>query len=149
MILINFFPFCFSQLNDLEKIRESCELFSSQYPLTPEVWLNWLQIETTIATSDEELERVRGLFKRAFNDYFCKLTFIPYLSIYFDHCYIFCFFFVYLAVAIAQQYTTLTSKVSNPQEIWDEIIPTYGLDCMDGSELFKEWRDYYQKNLEE
>lgn len=139
---------CFSQLNDLEKIRESCELFSSQYPLTPEIWLHWLQIETTIATSDEEVQRVRGLFKRSFNDYFCKLIFIPYLilSCCFDYCNI---FFVYVAVAIAQQYATLTSKVTNPQEIWDEIIPTYGLDCMDGSALFKEWRDYYQKTLEE
>lgn len=140
--------FCsrFSQLNDLEKIRESCELFSSQYPLTPEIWLHWLQIETTIATSDEEVQRVRGLFKRAFNDYFCKLTFIQHLIL----CYCFDFFFVvHVAVAIAQQYTTLTSKVSNPQDIWDEIIPTYGLDCMEGSALFKEWRDYHQKSLKE
>lgn len=61
-----------SQLNDLDKIRESCELFSSQFPLAPEIWMKWLQIELTIATSEAELKRVHGLFKRALADYFCK-----------------------------------------------------------------------------
>lgn len=62
----------YSELNDLDKIRESCELFSSQFPLAPEIWTKWLQIELTIAASDAEVKRVHGLFKRALNDYFCK-----------------------------------------------------------------------------
>lgn len=66
--------FSSSQLNDLDKIRESCELFSLQFPLAPEIWMKWLQIELTIATSETELKRVHGLFKRALADYFCKYT---------------------------------------------------------------------------
>lgn len=63
-----------SQLNDLDKIRESCEFFSTQFPLSPEIWTKWLQIELTIATSEAELKRLHELFKRANADYFCKLN---------------------------------------------------------------------------
>lgn len=70
IFLLNFF--IHSQLNDLDKIRESCELFSIQFPLAPHIWTQWLRIEVNIATSDEELNRVHGLFKRALNDYFCE-----------------------------------------------------------------------------
>lgn len=64
--------FLHSQLKDLDKIRESCELFSSQFPLAPEIWTKWLQIEVSIATSEVEVKRVHGLLKRALGDYFCK-----------------------------------------------------------------------------
>lgn len=70
---------CCSQLNDLDKIRESCELFSSQFPLAPEIWTKWLQIELTIATSQAELERLHGLFKRALADYYCKYSAVGFL----------------------------------------------------------------------
>lgn len=56
----------------MDKIRESCELFSTQFPLAPEIWTKWLQIELTIATSDVELKRLDGLLERALADYFCK-----------------------------------------------------------------------------
>lgn len=75
-----FIYFNFSQLNDLDKIRESCELFSSQFPLAPEIWTKWLQIELTIATSEAELKRLHGLFKRALADYFCMYPFSPLLK---------------------------------------------------------------------
>lgn len=67
---IELFFSVFSQLNDLDKIRESCELFSTQFPLAPEIWVEWLRIELTISTSEAESKRLHGLFKRALTDYF-------------------------------------------------------------------------------
>lgn len=61
-----------SKLNDLDKIRESCELFSAQFPLAPEFWTRWIHTELSIATNEDELERIQGLFKRALSDYYCK-----------------------------------------------------------------------------
>lgn len=69
LFILNYF---FSSLSDLDKIRQSCELFSVVYPLSPEIWLKWLRIEVATSTSDEELENANKLFKRALSDYFCK-----------------------------------------------------------------------------
>jgi squamous cell carcinoma antigen recognized by T-cells 3 len=57
-------------MTDLEKIRQSCELFSAVYPLSPEIWLRWLKTESTIASSEAEIDRVYLLFQRALADYF-------------------------------------------------------------------------------
>ncbi|XP_031626863.1 squamous cell carcinoma antigen recognized by T-cells 3-like [Contarinia nasturtii] len=111
------------QLNDLDKIRESSELFSTQFPLAPEIWTKWLQIELTIATSENELKRVEGLFKRALGDYF--------------------------SVTVGGLHAQLAVKMLNPQETWDEILATYTLDCMEGSTFFKDWRNYYIKHVPE
>lgn len=35
------------------------------------------------------------------------------------------------------------------QEVWDELVHTYGIDCMEGSMLFKERRDFYTKSVRE
>lgn len=159
--------FLHSQLNDLDKIRESCELFSSQFPLAPEIWTKWLQIEVSIATGEAELKRVHGLLKRALGDYFCKyynfkiinfplLTHASVLMILFYKkntvfvvVHLFTSVIYILAVSVGGLHCQLAIKVSNPQEIWDEIIPTYALDCMEGSTFFKDWRSYYTKHVPE
>lgn len=116
---IHLTQFCFrrrSQITDLEKIRESCELFSSTYPLAPEIWLRWLKIELNIATGDTELKRVHHLFRRAFADYFSS--------------------------ALAIEYANLAAKLPKSDDVWEEIISTYALHCMSGRPLFEAWRTY-------
>lgn len=61
----------FSAISDLDKIRQSCELFASVYPLAPEIWLKWLRIELTISTTEAEYRKVNQLFRRALADYYC------------------------------------------------------------------------------
>lgn len=103
-----------SQITDLEKIRESCELFSSMYPLAPEIWLRWLKIELNIATGDTELKRVHHLFRRAFADYF--------------------------SATLALEYANLAAKLSKSDDVWEEIVSTYALHSMNGRPLFGAWR---------
>lgn len=64
--------FAFSETGDLEKIRQSYELFASVFPLAPEHWLKWLRLELNIALSPAELKRVFLLFQRALSDYYCE-----------------------------------------------------------------------------
>ncbi len=73
-IVVLLFCFCRSDTGDLEKIRQSYELFASVFPLAPEHWLKWLRLELNIAISPSELKRVFLLFQRALSDYYCKFT---------------------------------------------------------------------------
>lgn len=107
----------------MEKVRESCELFSAAFPLAPEIWLRWLKIELNISTSEGELKRVHQLFRRAFADYF--------------------------SASLAIEYANLASKIPNPNDIWEEIISTFALHCIEGRTLFEAWRDYLKVSLEE
>lgn len=107
----------------MEKIRESCELFSAAFPLAPEIWLRWLKIELNISTNESELKRVHQLFRRAFADYFSS--------------------------TLAIEYANLATKLPHPDDLWEEILSTYALNCTEGRLLFESWRDYLKNTLPE
>jgi squamous cell carcinoma antigen recognized by T-cells 3 len=108
---------------DLEKIRQSCELFAAVYPLSPEIWLRWLKTELTVASSEAEVQRVFELFQRALADYFS-------------------FEVAFEMVQLAEKSPTL-----EPQ-IWDLLLSTYSLHCSKGKQLFDVWRKQFLKKPE-
>ncbi|XP_052901947.1 squamous cell carcinoma antigen recognized by T-cells 3 [Anopheles moucheti] len=106
------------QMNDLEKIRQSAEIFSAMYPLSPEIWLKWLKIESSLASTDEQVEKVEKLFQRALNDYY--------------------------SADVALEFAELAMK-SNSKDIsyriWKTLIPTYGLHTVKGRSIFEAYRE--------
>ncbi|XP_049285135.1 squamous cell carcinoma antigen recognized by T-cells 3 isoform X2 [Anopheles funestus] len=106
------------QMNDLEKIRQSAEIFSAMYPLSPEIWLKWLKIESSLATTDEQVEKVEKLFQRALNDYY--------------------------SAEVALEFAELAMKTSSKDislRIWKTLIPTYGLHTVKGRSIFEAYRE--------
>lgn len=53
------------------------------------------------------------------------------------------------AVSVGGLHAQLASKLPNAQEVWDEIVNTYGMDCMEGSTFFKDWRHFYATSVPE
>ncbi|KAL7020121.1 hypothetical protein ACKWTF_011379 [Chironomus riparius] len=108
-------------LNDLDKIRQSIELFSKEFPLSPELWMKYLKTEVIIAQTEEEIDNLIKVFKKALDDYY--------------------------SVDIALEYASLTSRCSDKQakEIWDDLIPVFGYDYWKGRLIWKAWRDDYMK----
>uniref|UniRef100_A0A182VYK3 RRM domain-containing protein n=1 Tax=Anopheles minimus TaxID=112268 RepID=A0A182VYK3_9DIPT len=106
------------QMNDLEKIRQSAEIFSAMYPLSPEIWLKWLKIESSLATTDEQVEKVEKLFQRALNDYY--------------------------SAEVALEFAELAMKTSSrdiADRIWKTLIPTYALHTVKGRSIFEAYRE--------
>ncbi len=60
-------------LGDLEKLRSVRERLNEYYPLSPQLWMDWLRDESKVAKTDEEKEEVLKLFQRSVEDYLCKL----------------------------------------------------------------------------
>ncbi|XP_055843530.1 squamous cell carcinoma antigen recognized by T-cells 3 [Episyrphus balteatus] len=102
--------------DDLDNIRNAYNLFASVYPLSPEIWLEYLKIEVGVALSEEEIQKVDELFQKALKDYY--------------------------SLEIASEYITIASKTNRATEIWDEILGTYGLHCLKGNNFFKLYRQY-------
>ncbi|EAU77058.3 AGAP002959-PA [Anopheles gambiae str. PEST] len=106
------------QMNDLDKIRQSAEIFAAMYPLSPEIWLRWLKIESSLATTDEEVEKVEKLFQRALSDYY--------------------------SAEVALEFAALAMKTDSKtiaERIWKTLIPTYGLHTMKGRSIFEAYRE--------
>uniref|UniRef100_A0A182NDX2 RRM domain-containing protein n=1 Tax=Anopheles dirus TaxID=7168 RepID=A0A182NDX2_9DIPT len=106
------------QMDDLEKIRQSAEIFAAMYPLSPEIWLRWLKIESTLASTDEQVEKVEKLFQRALNDYY--------------------------SAEVALEFAELAMKANSrdvSERIWKTLIPTYGLHAMKGRSIFEAYRE--------
>uniref|UniRef100_A0A182JYB4 RRM domain-containing protein n=1 Tax=Anopheles christyi TaxID=43041 RepID=A0A182JYB4_9DIPT len=106
------------QMNDLDKIRQSAEIFAAMYPLSPEIWLRWLKIESSLATTDEQVEKVEKLFQRALNDYY--------------------------SAEVALEFAALAMKTGSKvisEQIWKTLIPTYGLHTMKGRSIFEAYRE--------
>ncbi|GBN63258.1 Squamous cell carcinoma antigen recognized by T-cells 3 [Araneus ventricosus] len=66
------------KLGDLDKLRSAREKMSELFPLTPELWLDWLTDERKLATTKEQEKKMISLFERALKDY-------PSVSIWLEH----------------------------------------------------------------
>lgn len=51
------------------KLRSARESMQQQYPLTEELWLQWLSDETPAAKSADAIASIEELFQKAVNDY--------------------------------------------------------------------------------
>lgn len=111
--------FIFRKLTDLEKIRQSFELFSSVFPLAPNIWLDWLKIESSVANETAELKRLAELFHKALKDYY--------------------------SADIALEFAGFTKSLdpSEASAVWKELLSVYIYDYNSGTEIFKLWRVYY------
>ncbi|ELT99707.1 hypothetical protein CAPTEDRAFT_217624, partial [Capitella teleta] len=65
---------------DLTAVRTARERMSSVYPLTEELWLDWLRDEIKIAEAAEEKDHVLQLFEKAFKDYLSPGVWLEYVQ---------------------------------------------------------------------
>lgn len=63
-------------LGKMDLLRAARETMSSIYPLTTELWLNWIDDEIKLATTSDYEADVIKLYEQAVNDYVCK--FLPH-----------------------------------------------------------------------
>ncbi|XP_046385900.1 squamous cell carcinoma antigen recognized by T-cells 3 [Ischnura elegans] len=57
------------KLTDFDKLKKVRQRMSEIFPLTPALWMSWLQNEKSVAVTDEEKKAVVELFERAVKDY--------------------------------------------------------------------------------
>lgn len=105
----------------MDKIRQSVELFAQAFPLSPELWLRYLKVESAVAHTDAEIEKLQGFFQRSLKDYY--------------------------SIDVALEYAILAARSSDSKakEIWDELLPAYGYEFTKGRLVWAAWRDDYMR----
>lgn len=60
---------CLKDRGELKKLEKARQAFSRQFPLTEDMWLEWISDESRLAVSDAEQAKITALYERAVNDY--------------------------------------------------------------------------------
>ncbi|KOC62368.1 Squamous cell carcinoma antigen recognized by T-cells 3 [Habropoda laboriosa] len=70
----------FKKMGELERLRTARENMSSKYPLSPDLWLSWIQDEINLSTTPEQKAEVVNLCERAVKDYLSVKVWLEYLQ---------------------------------------------------------------------
>uniref|UniRef100_A0A131YJD3 Rna binding protein sart3 rrm superfamily n=1 Tax=Rhipicephalus appendiculatus TaxID=34631 RepID=A0A131YJD3_RHIAP len=108
---------------NLERLRDAREAMAKIFPLTPELWLEWIKDESTLCESDEEKEKVMPLFERAVQDY--------------------------LSVALWLEYAQFSIGLMNAEQglervrqVFERAVTAAGLHVSQGSLLWEAYREF-------
>ncbi|XP_017269444.1 squamous cell carcinoma antigen recognized by T-cells 3 [Kryptolebias marmoratus] len=66
------------QGGELLRLRKARQKMSELFPLTEEIWLDWLKDEIRLTEEDANREKVYELFERAVKDYICPDIWLEY-----------------------------------------------------------------------
>ncbi|KAM3611807.1 uncharacterized protein V6R79_024445 [Siganus canaliculatus] len=66
------------QEGELFRLRKARQKMSELFPLTEEIWLDWLKDEIRLTEEESNRERVYELFERAVKDYICPDIWLEY-----------------------------------------------------------------------
>ncbi|XP_060070147.1 squamous cell carcinoma antigen recognized by T-cells 3-like [Ylistrum balloti] len=68
------------QMGELGRLRDAREKMSELFPLTEELWLDWLRDEIPLATEETERSKLEQLFERAVKDYLSVQIWLEYVQ---------------------------------------------------------------------
>ncbi|DBA73744.1 TPA: hypothetical protein ACH3X2_009718 [Trebouxia sp. C0005] len=111
-----------------EKLRTARESMQEHYPLTEQLWLEWLHDEAVTATSITETEQASQLFQKAVQDYLSVPIWKAYINFVKEH-------------AAGSQQNSNTS-MQNLREICEQALTAAGLHITLGGSLWDAYREY-------
>uniref|UniRef100_A0A8C1MED9 Spliceosome associated factor 3, U4/U6 recycling protein n=1 Tax=Cyprinus carpio TaxID=7962 RepID=A0A8C1MED9_CYPCA len=68
------------QEGKLHRLRKARQKMSELFPLTEEIWLDWLKDEIRLTEDESDREKVYELFERAVKDYVCPEIWLEYVQ---------------------------------------------------------------------
>ncbi|XP_041890702.1 squamous cell carcinoma antigen recognized by T-cells 3 [Corvus kubaryi] len=117
------------QEGELVKLRRARQKMSELFPLTEEIWLDWLKDEIKMASEISEREKVYELFERAVKDYICPEIWLEYAQ--------------YSIGGIGQE-----GGIEKVRFIFERALTAVGLHVTKGTALWEAYREFENAILE-
>ncbi|XP_022913812.1 squamous cell carcinoma antigen recognized by T-cells 3 [Onthophagus taurus] len=114
----------YRKLGDLTSMRAAYERFSTAYPLTATIWLQWIQDEIKISQTDKEKRRILDLFKKAIRDYHSG-------HLWQEYC----------------QYAIGNCSIEETREIFEMGVSVIGIHVSEGSLIWDMYREFEMAHL--
>ncbi|CAH8617357.1 Squamous cell carcinoma antigen recognized by T-cells 3 [Schistosoma haematobium] len=116
---------CLRKIGDFKRLKTSRERMHETYPLTPALWLQWIDDELNNASTLEEKRRVEILFKRAIDDY-------EDINVWLEYCHF----------AISTSDFSSADSIKQAEVIFESALSHQGLNVVGGSMLWEIYREY-------
>ncbi|KAK2723233.1 squamous cell carcinoma antigen recognized by T-cells 3-like [Artemia franciscana] len=107
------------ELGELDRLRLAYKEMSNLFPLSEDLWLDWIQDESKIAVSEEEKNNVCELFETAIKDYLS-------VPIWLEYC----------------QFTIGGGDIEESRAVFERAIQAAGLHVSNGAILWEAFREY-------
>ncbi|KAM9098041.1 squamous cell carcinoma antigen recognized by T-cells 3 isoform X1 [Sarcophilus harrisii] len=111
------------QEGELIKLRRARQKMSELFPLTEEIWLDWLKDEIKIASDGSDREKVYELFERAVKDYICPEIWLEYAQ--------------YSIGGIGQE-----GGIEKVRSIFERALTAVGLHVTKGAAMWEAYREF-------
>ncbi|XP_056384757.1 squamous cell carcinoma antigen recognized by T-cells 3 isoform X2 [Hyla sarda] len=111
------------QEGELDRLRRARQKMSELFPLTEEIWLDWLKDEMKIAEDDSSREAVYELFEKAVKDYICPEIWLEYAQ--------------YSIGGMGEE-----GGIAKVRTIFDRALTAVGLHMTKGSTIWDAYREF-------
>ncbi|XP_034992230.1 squamous cell carcinoma antigen recognized by T-cells 3 [Zootoca vivipara] len=117
------------QEGELVKLRRARQKMSELFPLTEEIWLDWLKDEIRMASENSGREKLYDLFERAVKDYICPEIWLEYAQ--------------YSIGGIGQE-----GGIDKVHSIFERALTAVGLHMTKGAAIWEAYREFENVILE-
>ncbi|KAG8455692.1 hypothetical protein GDO86_001763 [Hymenochirus boettgeri] len=111
------------QEGELERLRRARQKMSELFPLTEEIWLDWLKDEMKVVEEVSSREKVYELFQRAVKDYICPEIWLEYAQ--------------YSIGGMGEE-----GGIANVRSIFERALTAVGLHMTKGSTIWDAYREF-------
>ncbi|XP_043924344.1 squamous cell carcinoma antigen recognized by T-cells 3 isoform X2 [Protopterus annectens] len=108
---------------ELIKLRRACQKMSELFPLSEEIWLDWLRDEIRMASEESDREKVYELFEKAVKDYICPEIWLEYAQ--------------YSIGGIEK-----TGGIEKVRAVFERAVTSVGLHMTKGAAIWEAYREF-------
>jgi squamous cell carcinoma antigen recognized by T-cells 3 len=128
---------CLRDRGEIRKLEKARQAFASMFPLTEDMWLEWISDESRLAVTDDDQAKIIGLFERGVADYCTPKLWEHYMG----HC--------QKRFKEREEVDPVKPKLlSEARAVADRALTTLGSHFSEGQRLWELQRAFELENLE-
>ncbi|WOL03631.1 squamous cell carcinoma antigen recognized by T-cells 3 isoform X2 [Canna indica] len=121
---------CLRKYGRLKKLRQARESMNAVFPLSPEMWQEWIKDEVSLCTSSEAFTKLETLYERAVQEYLSVPLWCDYINFVQEH-----------DASISGCSPDGISKMRN---LFERAVTAAGLHIIDGNKIWESYREFEQ-----
>ncbi|XP_064424274.1 squamous cell carcinoma antigen recognized by T-cells 3 [Latimeria chalumnae] len=111
------------QEGELVKLQRARQKMSELFPLTEEIWLDWLKDEIRLTSEDSDREKIYELFEKAVKDYICPEIWLEYAQ--------------YSIGGMGQE-----GGIGKVRDVFERALTAVGLHMTKGAAIWEAYREF-------
>ncbi|XP_005099708.1 squamous cell carcinoma antigen recognized by T-cells 3 [Aplysia californica] len=111
------------EIGDLNRLRDARQEMSTHFPLTEELWLDWLRDEITLVATASDRSKVEELFEKAFQDYLSVPVWLEYVQ--------------FAIGRMAEE-----EGIQKVREAFERALASVGLHVSQGANIWEAYREF-------